>query len=381
MKIVCIAPSRIPSVTANSIQAMKVCQALAQIGHEVILIAPGSGPEGATAEEKWDVLADHYGLHTRFECEFIPPFDGWLPRRVFPWRAVQRARQLGAEVIYTWLIQSAIGGMLYRLPVVLEMHDLPLGTFGPIWYRRFLKMKGRKRQLVITQALQEALAAQYRPQLKPAENMLAPNGVDLERYQRIPTTSQARAILGLPEIPTVACTGHLYAGRGAELYLELAPRMPEVHFVWVGGRPQHVEEWRRKTEEMGIINISFVGFIPNAILPMYQAAAEVLLMPYGLRMGASSGENPVEFFNPMKMFEYMASGRPVITSDLPVISEILGRDSAVFCPPENLIAWEEAIYALLGNPLERERLAANARKDVLPYTWKARAEKAFEGWS
>ena len=48
MKIACIASSRIPSETANSIQAMKVCQALAQNGHQVTLIAPGSGPESET---------------------------------------------------------------------------------------------------------------------------------------------------------------------------------------------------------------------------------------------------------------------------------------------------------------------------------------------
>ncbi|HKJ28544.1 MAG TPA: glycosyltransferase family 4 protein, partial [Anaerolineales bacterium] len=150
MKICCIAPSRIPSSTANSIQAMKACNALAQLGHEVTLIAPGSGPAGATEEEHWAVLSEQYGIDSYFAQKFIPPFDGYLARRVFPWRAVWQARQYKPDLIYTWLIQSAIGGLLEGVPVVLEMHDIPIGRFAGFWYRLFLSLPGEKRQMVIT---------------------------------------------------------------------------------------------------------------------------------------------------------------------------------------------------------------------------------------
>jgi glycosyltransferase involved in cell wall biosynthesis len=360
VKIACIASSRIPSETANSIQAMKVCQALAQNGHQVTLIAPGAGPEGNTPDKRWQVLADHYGLHTRFDFVHIPPFEGRFARRIFPWRAAWRARKLGAEVIYTWLYQTSVAGLLLRRTAIMEMHDLPPGTFGPIWYRLFLRLPGRKRQLAITKALQTALAVQFSPQLTPAESIIAPSE------------------LGLPEMPTVACTGHLYAGRGADLFLRLAPHMPEVHFLWAGGRPNDVARWREKTTALGIENVTFAGFIPNSILPRYQAAADILLMPYGLSMGASSGENPVEFFNPMKMFDYMASTRPIITSDLPVIHEILGDESAVFLPPGEPDNWQQAIRELLADPARGEQLAQAARRDVEPFTWVARAKKSLE---
>jgi glycosyltransferase involved in cell wall biosynthesis len=233
--------------------------------------------------------------------------------------------------------------------------------------------------LVITKALQTALSEQFSTQLAPEENFLAPNGVDLAQYENLPTPPVARAELGLPEMPTVACTGHLYAGRGADLFLHLAPHIPDVHFLWVGGRPNDVNRWREKAAQLGIENVSFIGFKPNSILPRYQAAAEILLMPYGLTMGASSGENPVEYFNPMKMFDYMASTRPIITSDLPVIHEILGDDSAVFLPPGQLDAWQDAIRSLLADPARRAQLAQSARRDVTPHTWVARAEKSLQG--
>jgi glycosyltransferase involved in cell wall biosynthesis len=379
VKVACIASSRIPSETANSIQAMKVCQALAQTGHEVTLIAPGDGPQGSTPDEKWAVLAAHYGLHTRFNFVHIPPFEGRFARRIFPWRAAWRAKRLRVDCIYTWLHQAAAAGLMLRKLTLLEMHDLPPGVFGPLWYRLFLRLKGRKRQLVITNALKTALENQFSPQLALEENLIAPNGVDLSQYADLPAPQGARTALGLPQMPTVACTGHLYEGRGARLFLHLAPKMPEIHFLWVGGRPKDVGRWRDKAAALKLSNISFVGFKPNSILPQYQAAADILLMPYGLSMGASSGENPVEFFNPMKMFDYMASSRPIITSDLPVIHEILGDDSAVFLPPGDPDVWQRAIRDLLGDEERRTQLAQSARRDVALYTWEARARKSFEG--
>ena len=59
MRIAVITNSRIPSLTANSIQAMKVCQALVQNGHEIRLFAPRE-----TEPASWEQLASHYGLHT-----------------------------------------------------------------------------------------------------------------------------------------------------------------------------------------------------------------------------------------------------------------------------------------------------------------------------
>jgi len=379
MRICCIAPSRIPSETANSIQAMKACGALAQLGHEVILIAPGFGPQGETEQARWELLAKQYGLSVPFRGVYLPPFDGYLARRIFPWRAALLARQLKPDLIYTWMIQSAVMGLVFGLPATLELHDVPPGRFGRAWYRWFLRLKGQKNQLVITRALADALETEYTEPLPPT--IIAPNGVDLSRYADLPSPVEARRQLGLPDAPTVACTGHLYEGRGVELFLALAGRMPEVRFLWVGGRPKDVQRWQAKAAEAGLANVSFPGFVPNADLPLYQAAADILLMPYQLEVGGSSGDAPVKFFSSMKMYEYMAASRPIVSSDLPVIHEVLEAESAVYCPPEDVECWQQAIQRLLSNPGEAARLAAKARQQVEPFSWVARAEKALEGFS
>ena len=254
----------------------------------------------------------------------------------------------------------------------------PPGRFGQIWYRWFLRLKGQKNQLLITQALADALEEDYPEPMPPT--IIAPNGVDLARYTNLPAPAEARRQLELPNIPTVACTGHLYEGRGVELFLFLAEKMPEVQFLWVGGRPGDVQRWRKQAEEMGLENTSFPGFVPNTNLPLYQAAADILLMPYQAHVGGSSGEAPVKFFSSMKMYEYMASNRPIISSDLPVIHEFLDSENAVYCPPADLESWQSAIRWLLTSPEEAGRLAARARQQVEPYSWTARAKNALEGF-
>jgi glycosyltransferase involved in cell wall biosynthesis len=122
------------------------------------------------------------------------------------------------------------------------------------------------------------------------------------------------------------------------------------------------------------------GFVENSRLPLYQAAADVLLMPYGRSISASSGQDIAEVINPMKMFDYMAAGRAILSADLPVIHEVLNEGNAVFCEPGDVNSWERKLGELLSDKPRRRALGAQARMDVGGYTWAARAKRALEGF-
>jgi glycosyltransferase involved in cell wall biosynthesis len=360
MKIVCISAAQIPSDTANSIQVMKVCQAFAQIGHAVTLLVPGH-PSSID-------LGQHYGLTTSFPIEWLPTRN----RHVFPWKAVRQARRMGANLIYAWPLQSAALGLLAGIPTMVELHDFPSGRFGPLWLHLFLIFPGRKRLLPITEALQRLL------HLPEGQTVIAPDGVDLERYASLPNPEPARRILGLPIAPTVLCTGHLYAGRGADLFLGLAEKFPQTSFVWVGGRQVDVETWKGRAARLS--NVTFTGFVPNERIPLYQSAADVLMMPYQRTVATSSGGNTAEICSPMKMFEYMAAGRAILSSDLPVLREVLDGTMAVFCPLDDAGVWESALGELLNDEKRRKALGQHARVAVEQYSWVRRAQRVLEGF-
>ncbi len=367
MKIVAIAGSTIPSDTANSLQVMKACQALAQIGHDVTLLVPGS----KTSSEN---LKHHYGLQKEFPMEWLASSS----RRRFTWDSVRRARALKADLIYTWFPQSAVFSLISGLSVVFEIHIQPTGMFGPMWHRVFAGLRGRKRLVSITRALVNMLERDFHMHLSNDETVIAPNGVDLERFASLPDPVVARRQIGLREAPTVMCTGHLYAGRGAELFLKLAKSLPQAQFVWVGGRPDDIASWKQRVESA---NVLFTGFVPNQNLPLYQAAADVLLMPYSRSiMGSSGSADSAAVASPMKMFEYMAAGRAIVTADLPVIREVLNEKNAVFCKPDEAGDWKLALRSLLEEQDRRTRLGSQAQRDVQGYTWVARARRIMNGF-
>ena len=372
MKIVAIAGSQVPSDTANSIQVMKACNALAQLGHNLTLIVPDFNLRPSTLRQAQDGAFDlqhHYGLTNNFSIEWLPSSS----RRLFTWQAVQHARVLQPDLLYTWMIQSAVFGLLFKIPTVFEIHIQPTGTLGPSWHRAFAMLRGRKRLASITQALADVLDRDYHIHFKADEVVIAPNGVELERFASLPDPVTARQKLNLPSALTVMCTGHLYAGRGADLFLALAKETPQAHFVWVGGRPDDIATWKSRAESD---NVTFTGFIPNLDLPLYQSSADILLMPYSRSiMGSSGTADSASVASPMKMFEYMAAGRAIVTADLPVIREVLNEKNAVFCEPDDVEKWKVEVERLLTDEPRRIALGRQARQDVEGCTWLARAEK------
>ncbi len=373
MKIACLAPSQVPSTTANSIQVMKVCQSLAQIGHTVRLWLPGEH------HHPWDELAAHYGLSTLFSISGLRS-EPSLKRYDFSVSGVSAAKKWGSDVLYTWLPQAAWLASRLGLPTLLELHDRPSGRLGPHLLRWFATSRTPHRLLFITQALRRVLESEFGIRVADEQAVIAPDGVDLERYLNLPSAQELRSQLGLPSGLLALYTGHLYPGRGMQILECLAQHLPQVNFVWLGGRPADVEGWRERAASQGLANLRVLGFIENRLIPAYQSAADVLLMPYERVITTSSGGNTADICSPMKMFEYMAAGRAILSSDLPVLREVLNEENAILLPPDEPAAWVEALQRLMLDETLRQRLGSRARLDVEQYTWQSRAEKCLKGF-
>jgi glycosyltransferase involved in cell wall biosynthesis len=102
-------------------------------------------------------------------------------------------------------------------------------------------------------------------------------------------------------------------------------------------------------------------------------------MPYQERVAASSGGNIAQYLSPMKMFEYLACGRVILSSDLPVLREVLNDQNAVLLPPDDVGAWVEALEEIRGDPKRQQKLMAQAQNDAKRYTWESRAALILEG--
>ncbi len=198
--------------------------------------------------------------------------------------------------------------------------------------------------------------------------------------QIYPHPGMRRIALGYPEKMTVSYTGHFYEGRGTDILFHLAKNFPNIEFLWVGGREKELIPVRDRLSLEQIQNVILTGFVDNRTLPLYQAASEILLMPYELSIAGSSGGNSADICSPMKMFEYMAAGRIILTSDLSVIREVLDDTCAYFCPPEDPEAWAKMLEKVVTDP-ESVQKAYQARKRSDRYSILAREEMILKGLS
>jgi glycosyltransferase involved in cell wall biosynthesis len=365
MKVAHISLAEIPSNKANSIQVMKISQALQQIGESVTLYIAGSG------SVNWEELAAKYGIHVPFPVVRIG--SGKILRQLsLSLAGVKQARWDGMEMVFSRTLWVAFIASLRGFPAVLELHDLPSGRFGPLLYRWLLRTRKPVLMVYITEALKTLTDQTTGMQARRGSYLIAPDGVDLSRYADLPGPVEARTRLNLPQAFTAVYTGGFYPGRGIDTLEYLAVAFPDVHFMWIGGTPDQVAYWRQWVESRGLQNVSLTGFIQNSDVPLYQTAADVLLMPYSQKFGGSGGGDISSISSPMKLFEYLASGRCILASDLPVLHEVLDETCTLFYQPDDLEDLKNKFTIALADADLRARLGDNARHKAAAYDWKTR---------
>ncbi len=183
-----------------------------------------------------------------------------------------------------------------------------------------------------------------------------------------------------PGVPQVFYVGQLYPWKGAGLVVDVAGLVPDARFVVVGGTPAgpdgdpDVAALARRIRDAGASErVELRGYVPYAEVPAQLREAAVALLPLP--------DEPVAryFTSPLKLFDYMAAGVPIVASDLPAIREVLRHgENALLAAPGDAAAFAGAIRFLLGDPDYARRLGERARADVRAYSWDRRAAHLLE---
>ena len=374
MKILYLSGSYVPSRRASSVHVMRMCQALAELGHEVVLVNKDT-PEASEAGVK-DVY-QFYGVEPVFSIEKLkrPSFRGggiWFMTAV--WKYLRENRQ-AVDIVYSRDIPGAWIATRLGLPTIFEAHGVPPNGLVRSLYQGMISEQSFLRLIVISQGLKDDLA---NLQLLPivAEVVVAHDGA-------IPIKDQAPGTDRLGQLKddgfAVGYIGQLYPGKGIEVILPLARRMADVCFHIIGGQEEDLRYWQAQKPPQ---NVKFHGFIsPGEISDLYRKF-DVLVLPAQNKVYGASGQSEISrWMSPMKMFEYMATGKPIVSSDLPVLREVLADEqNALLVGPDDIDGWETAVRRLQLEPVLAARLGQQAQQDLLDeYTWAARAKKVLLG--
>lgn len=367
MRIWYLSGSLVPSRTANSVHVMKMCSALARMGHHVALYAWGPAADGDWAR---------YGVRPEFGIRKVP-----VGRRLPGSGLVRYAAALASDLrrgprpdlLYARNLPALAASAWSGVPMVLEVHN-PLD--GRVRRGLFRFVVGR-RSFAGLVAISRALADEYLRTFPGLAGriVVAHDAAD-------PLAPPERGAAGEPLGPEgrlqVGYVGSLHPGKGMEMIAALAEAGTNADFHVVGGSEAQIAEWTARLNAAGRRGGRVVlhGFVPHGELARYFDRCDVFLAPYGRSVrGVGGGKDLVRWMSPLKLFEYMAAGRPIVCSDLPVLREILedGRN-ALLVPPGDARAWAAAIERLRGDPLLRRKLGDNARADFLAHhTWSRRA--------
>lgn len=200
------------------------------------------------------------------------------------------------------------------------------------------------------------------------------NGVDIERFFSAPEREEARTLLGLPPDKTIVMyVGAFYAWKGVPLLLEawrqhFAER-DDLSLVLVGGSENDLMKNGGLEAYRSLENVLLVDHASLGKVPVYLSAADILMLP-----NIPSSAESVHYTSPIKLFEYMASGRPIVAADLPSIREVLSEETAIVFTAGDTEALARGIAHALRSPREAGQIGEQARKRVGAYSWSARAQ-------
>ena len=394
MKLIYIANVRLPTEKAHGYQITKMCEAFSDLNVEVLLLHPHRHQHDHRLKDT--TVFEYYSVRPVFEVQTLANWDivrlnSWLSDRVFAplflahamlWGlyAACVARREQGQLYYTRDNSVAYWLVRLGLPTVYEAHTVPRRGQG--W---LLEHIAHHPSLSLVPVLTSFIKKQFVTMGFPEEKMpVTPDAVDPNSVKNLPSKEECRRLLGLPlERPIIGYIGRFQTMGIEKGISELIESMGHLHSVdgktplllCVGGPMNEVDSYLDTAHSIGVPRqmLKFVDRVPNSEVPRVIKACDICTIPWPWT------EFSAYYTSPLKLFEYMAGGVPIVASDLPSIKEILRHDeNAWLVPPGDPSALAEGINTLLTDQKRAQRLAQKAYEEVKGYTWETRAAQILE---
>jgi len=371
-KIVYVTNTRFPTEKAHGLATVKLCEALSNLGHEVEIIAP------SLWRKKKEGVFDYYDVKKNFKIFNIFTID------LMPFRLPEKLAFL------VQIFSFSKSALLYSLVkyrgqknVIFFSHD-----YIPLYFLTFISKNifydvhhfpGKNFMYRRVMKKSFGFAVQTKWKLKALEQewkihsdkmIYWPNGTDV--FEMGISKNEARKSLDLPkERKMVLYTGQLFGWKGVDTLIRAVDIINEDADVYiVGGSSEDVKTVRKNIPQSNNERIKFISFQPHNTIPLWLRSADILVLPNTAKQKVS-----LYYTSPMKLFEYMASGTPIVASNIPSITEILDSESAFLAEPDNPSSFGNAINDALSDYKIAEKKASRAEEEVKKYTWESRARK------
>lgn len=388
MKLIFVNPNPMPSPDPESLQVIQNAVALSKNAEIHLIVRRGLN---ISIDEYYNVRVPQnlrvYFLRG-FKMNKGPVKSSWnLPFFLLSlFRIVQlnRVHKINAVLVRNLKMSHFLlrwRACLKFLPIIFETHEIFTLSFLDEIKRKggrsgikAKRLEERERYvygnvsglICITEHLSRMIQERFRTKGKV---LVAHDGVDLSNFPDLndkTPPNQANTSL-----KTLLYIGSLHHWKGVDVLLESIQYLKGINLMIVGGGDDSIRHYKEFASTLKVnSSVHFEGFVSPGKRFKYFDDAHICILPL------KSISISRYFTSPLKLFEYMASGKPIVASDLPSIREVI-RDNVngILVAPDNPKALADGINRLLENPQLGTRLAAQARDDIEAFTWDKRAEK------
>lgn len=374
MKLLYLHGTPVNFIQANNVQVFHMCQAFSDLGIEVTLAIPSPTDEG---KNSFDYISQQIGRNPGFQIRTYKRFTfaGRFQMLGNYFGAKSLLRDIKTDLCFVrdpLLLKSSFET---HYPILFEVHNAKFHDRNKFlnqrWEKYVIKIsKNYQLRKIIT--ISGSLLEFWRNQGIPASKLfVAHDGFSSHLFKERKEKIETRIMLGLPEHQKIVVyVGSLYENRGIERIISLAKRFPKTLFIAIGG----LQEQRQYYFDLSIMedvkNILWKGFLPHSDIPNYLQAADVLLMLFTWDVPT------IKFCSPLKVFEYMAAGRPIVGEAYPTITEVLKHNlTAYLANPEDFEDLYENLKIALSDSGRSEMGRLAREKAFELYTWENRARR------
>jgi len=383
-----------------SIHVRELSQALTDLGHRVEIIAPRTGGDAPAGFEVpvHELRPSPQDTHLLNLLRDDPAggdaaaneiramlYASWLRHAALP-----SIRALGADAIYErYALFATAGSSLARaldVPHILEV-NAPLSDeqtthrvsmFAHTAREIELTVLGSAtRVIVVSETLKHWMAGIG---VAPERVTVAANGVDVERFAGgAAGAAEVRQRHGLVGKPVIGFVGTLKGWHGTaslvRAFAMIARERGETdapHLLIVGDGPERARLEALVRDEGAAHLVTFTGSIDHNQVPAHIAAMDIVTAPYDAV--------PNHYFSPLKIFEYMASGRPVVAAEIGQIATCLrDGETSLLYRPGDVSSLAARMTRLLDDPAMGEALGQAAQRVARErHGWSANARTVID---
>ncbi|MEH2302097.1 MAG: glycosyltransferase [Nostoc sp.] len=371
----------LPQPEAHLVQSTNAANAAANLGYSTVLVYPDKKvkvinianlarpfqPRQTPIE-----LIKYYNLHDKLKVAPLPmpwPIDHfrskfadsntiaskyYLPFHILPTTKLVHSRNWN-------FVKAAIKN---GVPAIYEHHHHEDKPFEP----EIVKSPLLQIAVTVVDTIRESMIKNGMPPEKVIKLHNGFNGLFMQR-QPEKAAEWRKKLLRDENQNLVVYAGALQQFKGIDVLIDVANEMPNVQFACAGGKPAEVEYYQQLVKEKQVDNIKFLGYVLHNELASLLQAADVLAHPHCSGKAAT-------FTSPLKLFDYFASGTPIVATEIPSLVEFQDTQSiTAWCEPDNPSKFAECLKQVLETRPRKVEGYPDSIEFVKQFSWENRAAK------